>query len=120
MSKQAYADLLAFGATPEEIAKTGVAVEGSEDAARQIHVEPENVDAVRIFVRLQSQWKVSSLSAGRKAVLVYTGLDYTAVPVVAAALGITVDDNVLGKINVMERESMRIREHRLQQSLNAP
>jgi hypothetical protein len=111
MSHQAAADLKAFGVPPEEIAKLGLAVDAPPQK-RIVEVEPENADAVRVFLRMQSQWKQQSVGYGRAHITVPTGLDYSALPVVAQALGVTVTADLLDRLGVMEAESVRIVQRR--------
>jgi hypothetical protein len=115
MSPQAVADLKAFGVPPEDIAKLGLAVDAPPQK-RIVEVEPENADAVRVFLRMQSQWKQQSVGGGGAHITVPTGLDYSALPVVAQALGIAVTADLLDRLGVMEVESVRIVQRRYRAS----
>lgn len=78
------------------------------------------MDAVRLFLRMQTQWEIETVSVGRTALIIHTGLRYTSLPVIADALGIAVTSAVLDQLGVMERESLRIHDVRLQRARTAP
>ena len=84
---------------------------------RVCEVEPENAGAVRLFLRMQSQWQMQTLSGGSKAFIVRTGLDYAALPVVAAALGLALDGLLLDQVRILEDESLGIFARRQQKAL---
>lgn len=49
---------------------------------------------------MATQWRRAGLSG------VATGLDYAALPAVCAATGITLDDDLLGRVQVIERSAV--------------
>ncbi len=84
------ADLQAFGAPPEVLAAWADA-----QSPEAMIVYPGNHDTVRLFLRLQSQWRHTP--SGRLA-----GLDYGAVRVLMDSLGRWPDDSLLQDIQTME------------------
>jgi hypothetical protein len=70
-----------FGADEAAIA-AAVEQEREHDVCE---VHPDNDEPVAIFLALQTQWRIVTLSMGGS---VYLGLDYAAVPAVFGLLGI--------------------------------
>lgn len=103
--------------SPEQIAQFTGGRHAQQPRQRICEVEPENAGAVRLFLRMQSQWQMQALSAGTKAFIVRTGLDYTALPVVASALGLPLDTLLLDQVRVLEDESLSIFSKRQQRAL---
>lgn len=58
-------------------------------------IYPENWDAVQLFVRLQTQWKISPM--GQRV-----GLEYTSIRIVARFLGIKPTPELFADIQLME------------------
>lgn len=83
---------------------------GSTDAT--IEVEPENVDAVRLFFALGTQWhRVShSFAVGKQnyTAVIRTGLDYGAAVPVAAVLKIGLSEDLLAQLRTLESETLAI------------
>jgi len=75
-------------------------------AAQRIEIEPENVSAVRLFLGLSTQWRTMAITGGSTVMIVRTSLDYASLGVVAGALGITLDDEVLAGVRLMEAEAL--------------
>ncbi len=99
-----------MGASEQTLAKLRGARENDDDT---LEVEPENADAVRLFLGLQTQWRFSTLSNGKFNLLVRTGLDYGVLPVVCTALCITPGEALLGQLQLLEGETLRLlAEHR--------
>lgn len=88
-----------------------------------VEVEPENVDAVRLFFALQTQWRMEQLTgaSGKNTVnvLVRTGLDYGVLPGICTALCITPDEALLGALRTLEAETLRIEGERRQKLFSA-
>ena len=82
-----------------------------------VEVEPENVNAVRLFQSMQTQWNRIGLAAGFKAAIMRIGLRYEALPVVAAALGVAVGEHELQALQIMESEAIRIDHERQRRGL---
>jgi hypothetical protein len=116
IDSEAIEDLRALGA--HEAADALEAKKRAEVSRETIFpIESENADAFRLFLRMQSQWKVATLSTGMGSAILLTGLDYTALPVVAAALGITIGEYELDALRFMERETVRLDTERQQRAL---
>jgi hypothetical protein len=104
--------------SPEAIARTRARMEKEESGdAEPLTVEPENVEAFRLFRRLQTQWRITGLAAGRAAIFARTGLDYAALPPLATALAIAVDEDLLDRIAILEAETLIIHAERQRQAL---
>jgi hypothetical protein len=87
------------------------------DDDEDIEVEPENVRAVRLFIALDTQWRLQPLSNGKKMVLARTGLDYAPIPGICTALCITFDETLLAQLRVLESETLRIHRARTSKML---
>ncbi len=72
-----------------------------------IEILDQNVDACRVFFGMVSQWRAAPMVIGARALIVRTALDYAALPVVAAAHGVTLDAALLGKLQILEDEAVR-------------
>lgn len=84
-------DLVTLGAERDQ----AEAAVGDEDFG----VWPENWDAVRVFTACATQWRIS---AGHR-----TGLDYAALYAVIQMLGITANEDLLARIQVLEAEALK-------------
>ena len=82
--------------------------ETREPESDAIDVEPENVDAVRLFLTLGTQWRMQPLSNGKLNLLVRTGLDYTVLPGICTALCITPGELLLTQLRALESETLRL------------
>jgi hypothetical protein len=71
-------------------------------AQEAIGVFPANWAALRVFLNLATQWR----HAGADGVPV--GLEYAAVPVVAQALDVPADGDLLARLRVLEGEALRV------------
>lgn len=110
ITEETIAEAKAMGASDDALAKMRAQCESGNDI---VEVEPENVDAVRLFFALQTQWRQTPLSNGKITMLVRTGLDYGVLPVTCTALCITFDEDALAKLQLLEGETLRILgEHR--------
>jgi hypothetical protein len=70
-------------------------------------VHSDNETAVRLFLAVQTQWRVSSLSTMGKAQLINTGLDYVAVERSATMEGLILqipDD--FRRVRILEAEAL--------------
>jgi hypothetical protein len=63
-------------------------------------VWPEHWEAVRVFLAMTTQWRRVGMDA------VAVGLDYAALPAVCQALGVTLDEDRLGVLRVLEAEAV--------------
>lgn len=61
-----------------------------------VEVMPENWGAMRIFLAMDTQWRRAGMAG------VATGLDYAALPVVAAALALALDADLLARLRIAE------------------
>ncbi|HVY34999.1 MAG TPA: DUF1799 domain-containing protein [Caulobacteraceae bacterium] len=99
-------DLIAWGAPAEAIAKAR-ADEAHADLQDGFLVHADNETAVRLFLAVQTQWRVASLSTMARAQLVNTGLDYVAVERTAVLEGLELklpDD--FRRLRIMEAEAL--------------
>lgn len=69
-------------------------------------VDWDNVAPARIFMGLVTQWRVTTMSGMAGGIRIKEGLDYNAMPVVAGALGVMLDADVLDGIQKLERVTM--------------
>lgn len=72
-----------------------------------LEIEPENAAAVRVFLRMQTQWNTQALVLPKRMLMLHSGLDYQALPVVAAAIKAELDEDLLDRIQFMERIALR-------------
>lgn len=72
---------------------------------------------MRLFLRLGTQWNWASLNAGLRGALVRTGLKYEAVPIVASAMGLTLDEALLDGLRVLESETATLEATRTRTAL---
>lgn len=112
----AIADMEAFGAPPEMIA----ALKAENEAGRNVvvEVEPENVDAVRLFRGMRTQWQRMQLSNGRGVVLHHLGFNYASLPAVADALDLKVDARLFDDFQFMEATALAIYARRDKEALS--
>lgn len=64
-------------------------------------VYQENLDAIRFFLKLQTQWLVSPM--GERV-----GLNYASVEAVARVLGISLTPSLFEQVQVMEDETLKV------------
>jgi hypothetical protein len=95
--------LLQQGASPEEALSQAAAREALKntqsaknegDADRVI--TPDMEPAILLFLGADTQWRSAGMSGMR------VGLDYTALPIVAQALGVVLDTEVFSDLKVIE------------------
>jgi hypothetical protein len=66
-------------------------------------VDGDNASAGQIFMGMASQWRVTTMSNMAGGIRIKEGLDYTALPVVATALGLTLDKDCFEGVQALER-----------------
>ena len=71
-------------------------------AAEDFQVMPENWAAVRVFLGMATQWRRAGMSG------VPTGLDYAALPVVAGALAVAADADLLFRLQILEAAALAV------------
>lgn len=71
-----------------------------DDGSPELLLWAQHADVLRLFAAMRTQWRVVT-TAFR---LVYLGLDYNTLPVVAQAIGTTLDRALFDQLQVMERE----------------
>ena len=106
-----------MGVPADQIAAALALAEPKREAQRDIEVEPENRDAVRLFRRMLTQWRVETVVAGRVAVTIRHGLDKTVLPGIAAGIDIKLTDAVWDGLEAMEGEALTIFARREQAAL---
>lgn len=74
----------------------GLAASAAPPAPEMVEVMPENWGAMRIFLAMQTQWRRAGLSG------IACGLDYAALPVVAGALAVALDADLLARLRIAE------------------
>ena len=94
---EAAEDLAAFGVAPEEIEKW---IEERKET--NFAVWPENWPAVECFVALSTQWRTAGQEGAR------VGLDYAAIPPVAAMLGHDAGRDLFQRLQVLEFEALEV------------
>lgn len=70
-------------------------------AEEEFELWPENVEALSVFMKLQTQWRYGMAGI--------TGLDYSGVLAVLTFMGIAHTPDLFGKIQVMERAVLNLR-----------
>ncbi len=103
MDEETIAELRRMGVSEKKLTKAR-----AKNREQKIEVEPENWNAVRVFIALQTQWHYQPRSNGKVSLLSRTGLDYTAVPVVCSAHALDLDEELLTQIRALESESLAI------------
>jgi hypothetical protein len=73
-----------------------------------VEIEPENADAARLFVAVQTQWRCTPRTNGKLELLERTGLDYSALPVVAHSLRLDLGEELLAQLRFLEAETLAI------------
>ncbi len=71
----------------------------AETEADVIEVWPDQADSVALFFAMSTQWRWVGAGSGG---MFRTGLDYTPMAPVSAALGITISADVLNDLRIME------------------
>ena len=66
-----------------------------------IEVWPENWDAMRVFLGMETQWRRAGMAG------VAVGLDYAALPVVTGALGVALDEDLLARLRILEGAAVK-------------
>lgn len=113
-----YADLRLWG-TPEAEIDRLKAEHRSHAQQSVVEIEPENRDAFRVFLRVMSQWRGQPIVAGTKLIFLRSGLEYATLPVVAQALGLVLDEELLDAVRVMEAEALLVHTQRQQDHLTS-
>jgi hypothetical protein len=90
----------ALGLPPEIAARLRAEARGA--APEDVEVLPDNWPAVRLFCAMGTQWRRAGMSGTA------TGFDYGALPIVAGALGLGLDEDLLGRLQVMEGEALKL------------
>ena len=100
-------ELEAFGYGPEALAKARAEAERLRPRPAGFLVHPDNERAVRLFLALQTQWRVVALSTMARAEIRATGLDYAVLGPVARMEGLgRVKPDDFGRLRVMEAEAL--------------
>lgn len=92
-------DFKAFGATPEQVSEFA----GKDDSPAVFAIEPENDAAMRAFVSMETQWRVS---VGMRKV--YHGLDYNAIEPTLRLLALPPEDwpQIFLDLRILETEAL--------------
>lgn len=75
-----------------------------DDGSPELLLWAQHADALRLFAALRTQWRVVTTALR----LVYLGLDYSVLPLVATTIGATLDRTLFDQLQVMEREGKLI------------
>ncbi len=57
---------------------------------------PENWDAMRLFLAMETQWRRAGMSG------VATGLDYSVLPAVAGLAGLALNADIFARLRILE------------------
>lgn len=98
-------DLRQAGATAEQI----TAVLAQQQAEDDIVIHPDNVTAIELLAALKTQWRTEALSTMNKAVIRYTGLDYSAVMPTAQLMGLDVSAADFQRLRAAEDTALKYR-----------
>ena len=85
---------------PPELA-AGLVPPASAAPSEVTEVWPENWDAMRVFLGMETQWRRAGMAGA------CVGLDYAVLPIVAGALAIAVDEDLLARLRVMEGAAVK-------------
>jgi hypothetical protein len=99
------------GLPPDAIERELAKLRQNRPAARVTEIEEDDEGrAVRLFEGLATQWNWSTMTVsnglGGISVPMRTGLRYEALPVVAGALGLAVDRQVLADLQLIEQTAL--------------
>ncbi|HSV16393.1 MAG TPA: DUF1799 domain-containing protein [Tepidisphaeraceae bacterium] len=108
-------DLRQWGSPESKIAK--LKAQRKQNAPAEFFVEPENRDVVRVFMRALTQWRGQSVVAGKHLLQLRSGLVYEALPTIATALRVEMDEPLLDALRVMEAEALLVHAQRQEQLL---
>jgi hypothetical protein len=94
----------------------------AQEAAPAFEVDHDLVAPARIFMAAATQWRTSIVAGLGGGMRYREGLDYTALPVIAGALGLAFDPAAFEGVQVLERETLaldtdrhQIKQHRTNQ-----
>jgi len=79
------------------------------ERGEDINIHPDNVTAIELLVALKTQWRTEALSTMSKAVIRYTGIDYSAVQPTAQLMGLTVSARDFSLLRLAEDEALTYR-----------
>ena len=97
--------LAAFGARPADLE-----VAALQSAETAFEVYPENWEAVRVFVAMTTQWRMTGIAGFGGASMLHTGLDYSALEPVFRMLGVKRRRRaaLFQQIRVMEEAALEV------------
>lgn len=94
-----------MGFSPAAVARMRAkAAAATRDEGLAVH--PDNVTALRWFLAMQTQWRVTALSTMERAELRRTGLDYAAAEPVARMSGLATEPDDFARLRVLEAEAL--------------
>lgn len=97
-----------MGIPEAEIEATLSALGEKTDDACEFPIEPENRDTVRLYLGLETQWRIETVVAGKLVITRRHGIEYSAVPTLARGLRIRLTESVWTGLQLMERETLAI------------
>lgn len=71
-------------------------------------IDADCADAARVFLGMQTQWRVEQVGGLQSSFRMRSGLDYAALTVVAAAHGVAVCPGLLADLQEMELETRAV------------
>ncbi len=77
-----------------------LAAQAAPTPATTIEIMPENWDAMRLFLAVETQWRRAGIAG------IAVGLDYGVLPMAAGAMGIELDGDLFGRVRVMEHAAL--------------
>jgi hypothetical protein len=97
--------LAAFGARPADLE---IAASQAADAAFEVY--PENWEAVRVFVAMTTQWRMTGIAGFGGASMLHTGLDYSSLEPVLRLLDVKRKRRaaLFQQIRVMEEAALEV------------
>ena len=91
----------------KRVADLGLDGAGAHEVVEPVFtIDSDNVAAAQVFMGMASQWRVTSMSSMAGALRIKEGLDYTALPVVAGALGHVLDKACFEGLQELERATL--------------
>lgn len=79
----------------------------NRDVPDEVEVEPSNMEAVEVFVAMNTQWRYSSMGS-------VVGLDYNSLSAAVNMMGVQDVKDVFWRVRVLEHSALRVIQKRQQ------
>jgi hypothetical protein len=109
-----------MGVPEAEIEATLSALGEKTDDAGKFSIEPENRDTVRLYLGLETQWRIETVVLQKMVLTRRHGIEYGAVPIVARGLHIRLTESVWSGLQLMESEALTIYTRQETEALQRP